>query len=60
VNRILAALNHSQLFETPSKTKTSWSGLLDGMGFEEGNGTECNELRGIHSVLMHYKQLAVK
>lgn len=60
MNRILAALNRSRLFETPSKTKTSRLGLLDGIGFEEGSGIECNELRRIHSVLMHYKQLAVK
>lgn len=60
VNRILAALNHSQLFETPSKTKMSRLGLFDGIGFEEGSVIECNELRRTHSVLIHYKQLAVK
>ena len=60
VNRILAALNHSWLFETPSKTKTSRLGLLDEIGFEEGDGIECNELHRTHSVLMHYKQPSVK
>jgi len=60
VNRILAALNHGWLFETPSKTKTSRLGLLDGIGSEEGSGIDCNELRRTHSVLMYYKQLAVK
>lgn len=59
VNRILAALNHSQLFATPSKTNMNRLGLLDGIGFEEGSGIECNELHRTHSVLIHYKQLAI-
>jgi len=45
VNRILAPVNHSQLFATPSKTKETRLGLLGRKGFERPDGV--NEMNYI-------------